>query len=577
MDNGRIIRVNMNELTVRQETVPERYRFMGGRSLTSRLVFDEVQPNCDPLGSDNKLVLAPGYLSGTGAPCSGRLSVGGKSPLTGGIKESNVGGTASTALARLNIRGIVIEGKPVDDSLYVLVITPKDIRLVKNNSLKYLGTYQTVSALLERYGSKMSVICIGPAGEAQYKLATLAVTEHAGYPSRHAARGGLGAVAGSKGIKAIVISTEGYRKKAVDPKRFASLSKEFFQTLAQTKASLREYGTANLLSLVNELGGLPTRNFSQGRFEHAEAINASSLKKLIKDRNGKSGIFCHAGCPIRCSNVFNNKDGEFVTASLEYETIAMMGSNLGIGCLDSIAQMDRICDEAGMDTIETGVTLGVLMDAGVLNFGDSKASINLLLGKAEDGLIKLLSNGAFNVGQTLKHNRIPTVRKQAIAAYDPRVIVGTGLTYATSPMGADHTAGNVLPGRTGYHRQASNPQEAEAWMLSHDLQVMTTVCDNLGLCFFVGTSLENMLIISDLVTAFDGETTTYLELLNHAKRTIICERSFNESAGINMKEDGLPTFFKTEPLPPMGEVFSQGEDVSKINALMRLDESENNL
>lgn len=574
MASEKIVRVNMNTLTIRLEPVPTRYRFLGGRSLTSRIVWDEVEPGCNPLSEDNKLILAPGYLSGTGAPCSGRLSVGGKSPLTDGIKESNVGGTAATALAHLNIRCVIIEGKPVDNSLYVLLITPDGVRLEKDNSLKALSTYQTVAVLFNKYGTKNSIICIGPAGEALFRVATLAVTEHAGFPSRHAARGGLGAVMGSKGIKGIVISKDGSKVNIKDSETFSRLSKGFHKTLAKTRTTLREYGTSNLLSVVQELGGLPTRSFRQGKFEKADSINAVALKKLINERNGRTGVFCHAGCPIRCSNVFNNKQGEFVTASLEYETICMMGSNLGIDCLDSIARMDRICDEAGMDTIEIGAALGILMDAGVLSFGDADAACAILSRNSKAGWYEQVVDGAFEVGRSLQHDRVPTVRKQAIAAYDPRIIVGTGLTYATSAMGADHTAGNVLPGRTGYHREALDPLKADMWMLSHDLQVMTAVCDYLGFCFFVGPTLENVKLMSDLVKALDGEQITYLDLLKRAKSTIVYERGFNECAGINMDEDGIPDFFKTEPLPPMGSVFTQAEDIKKITTLLKKDENE---
>lgn len=538
--------------------------------------MDEVPPACDPLGPENKLVLACGYLTGTSAPASGRLSVGGKSPLTGGIKESNVGGTAGLALSRLAIRAIVLEGQGAKGRPVLLHVSPKGARLLPADDLRFLTTYETVRRLRGRFGKAAAIVCIGPAGEGLARLATLAVTERDGWPSRHAARGGLGAVAGSKGIKAIVLERGEDRVEAAHGDELKQAALAFARDVAETRSVLTRFGTSYLLDLTQGLGGLPTRNFREGRFDRAESIGPEALVRTIESRGGRTGVACHPGCPIRCSNVFNDAEGRFLTASLEYETIALMGANLGVGDLDDIARLDRICDELGLDTIDTAISLAILMETGVLQFGDGAGARKMIergapRERAEPGPQELrgfLLEGPESMGKRLGCRRIATVKGQGIGAYDPRVFKATGITYASSPMGADHTAGNVLPGRPGYHRASADASQAKPWLLSHDLQVMTTVCDILGLCFFVGPTSQNIGVMAQLVSALDGEEVRELDLLNLAKQTITIERQFNIAAGLCSETDSLPRFFLEEPLPPSGQVFDQGASVAKVVQLM---------
>ncbi|MHB8983973.1 MAG: aldehyde ferredoxin oxidoreductase N-terminal domain-containing protein [Carboxydocellales bacterium] len=255
----KILRVNMTTLQISQAEAPAQYNFLGGRGLTSRMLLDEVNPKCEALGTDNKVILAPGLLSGTAVPCSGRLSVGAKSPLTSTIKESNVGGTAAQALSSLGIKALVIEGQSSGKENYLLRLDGEGAALVPVPELAGMGNYRLVETLFAQYGPSYSIISIGPAGEQQLPVASVAVTNVEGKPSRHAGRGGMGAVLGSKGIKAILVSSKGgFRKQPVQAEQFREAAQGFGKSLVASKQALTNYGTAVLVNLINNVGGLPT-------------------------------------------------------------------------------------------------------------------------------------------------------------------------------------------------------------------------------------------------------------------------------------------------------------------------------
>jgi len=556
-----IIRVDMTAREIKKQDVPEKYALLGGRGLTSRMVLDEVNPLCNPLGPGNKIIIAPGLLGGSAAPCSGRLSIGAKSPLTGGIKESNGGGTAAAKLSKMGIKALVVEGQPEEDKLYLLKVTPEGVELLPADELKGKGNYETVKILKQKYGNNYSILSIGPAGERGYSMASVAITDMEGNPSRHCGRGGMGAVLGSKKIKAVLINDAGARGIAYkSEKEFKQIAREWSKTLVQTKAILTNFGTANLVTPMNALGALPTRNFSAGSFEKAEKISGERLRELLEQRGGAYGHPCHPGCVIRCSNVFKDEKGEYVTSALEYETIGLLGANCGIGNLDLIARLDRFCDDFGIDTMELGVTIGVVMESGMISFGDEKGIMQLIEELEKDSIMgKLIGHGAAVAGRVLGVHRIPSVKGQGISSYDPRALKGTGVTYATSPMGADHTAGNCLPGRKGYRPETMKDfdvTEAEGqWELSKDLQLMTAVCDYCGLCFFVGPTWENMEIISRLINARYGCSLTKDDVIALAKQLIKTEVEFNLRAGIPQSANGLPEFFYREKLGPNELIF----------------------
>ncbi|KKM09922.1 aldehyde:ferredoxin oxidoreductase [Clostridiales bacterium PH28_bin88] len=545
----------MAGLAVTMEETPALYRDLGGRGLTSRVLLDEVDPTCDPLGDGNKLVIAPGLLAGTVAPCSGRLSVGAKSPLTGGIKESNAGGTVAQKLARLGIKAVIIEGKPAAGP-YLLEINKRGARLVAAGEYRGMGNYALMGILRERYGPRCGFLTVGPAGEHGYALASIAVSDPEGRPSRHCGRGGMGAVLGARGIKVVVVDDSGCAGVDVaDPDSFRRVSREWAQGLVKGRKILTDYGTANLVLPMNALGGLPTRNYQAGTFEQAGEISGERLQEVIIQRGGKPSHACHPGCVIRCSNVYHDHEGNYLTSSLEYETIGLLGANCGIGDLDAIARMDRFCDDFGIDTMETGVTMGLAMEAGLVPFG-SAGGVCGLLQEMKNGSVlgRVLGQGAAVTGRVLGVRRVPAVKGQSLSAYDPRGLKGTGVTYATSPMGADHTAGNCLPGRTGFRPETSGgfpPHQDEGQdQLSRDLQVMTAVCDLAGLCFFVGVSRENMDVTAQLLGAIRGSSLTGEQVLDLGRQVLVTERTFNRLAGISEVHDDLPEWFRREPLPP---------------------------
>ena len=548
-----IYRINMSDTTFKKEDVPLKYKHLGGRGLTSLLLSDEMNPLASPLGQENILVIAPGLLTGTIAPSSGRTSIGAKSPLTGTIKESNAGGTAGQYLAGHNIKALIIEDLPLEKKSSIIIVEEDDIKLEVRNDLMGLGNYDTVAELRKEFGEQCAVISIGPAGEAGSAMSTIAFSDPEGRPSRHAGRGGLGAVMGSKGIKAIIIKKPSKLvSEPHDKAGFSEIAKKFSVEMNQTKKSLTNYGTAVLVNVINATGALPTRNFKSGHNEKAEEFSGEKLNQLCQERKGQTGHACSRGCAIRCSNVFNNVEGNYVTASLEFETIALLGSNCGINNLDEIAQLDRLCDDLGLDTMETGVSLGVAMEAGVLTYGhfeQMKEAINTIINGTKIG--QTLAQGCVATGRILGVSRVPAVKGQALSAYDPRAMKGTGVTYATSPMGADHTAGNCLPGRGGLKPDQSKDQIT----LSKNIQIITMICDFLGICIFVGPVPENMPVFSALAGLFTGEEINEEELYELGRSILEKEVEFNALAGINKEQNDLPAFFRQEPLPNNGLVF----------------------
>src|SRR3989338_1343598 len=346
----KIYRVNMTDLKVKEEKCPSKYAAAGGRGLTSSIVNDEVPATCHPLGIHNKLILAPGLLSGTSAACSGRMSFGGKSPLTGTIKESNVGGIASQKFAKCNVKAIIIEGIPKDNKFYILEVTKDGVKILPAGDLAGLGTYELNKKLWDKYGN-VGVICIGVAGEERMCNAGISVNDPEGGPGRYAGRGGLGAVMGSKKIKAIIVDDKGADKVPIkDEEKFKNAAKVFSQVLLKhpvTGEALPNYGTAVLVNILNEAGGFPTKNFRRGRFETAANISGEKIAEVAKARGGegKAVHACHPGCVIRCSNIYPDKNGKAITAPMEYESVWSLGANLEVDDLDKFAQMIRICSD----------------------------------------------------------------------------------------------------------------------------------------------------------------------------------------------------------------------------------------
>ncbi len=573
----KILRVNMGAEggPTFQEVPVGDYAGLGGRALTSAVVAKEVPPLCHPLSGDNKLVIAPGLLSGTTAAMSGRISVGCKSPLTGGIKEANSGGQPSQVLARLGYAAIVLEGKPQDDTLYKMLINKDGVTITADNSLRLLPNYDLIDKMKKDYGEKIACISIGPAGEMKLAAASIAFTDIELRPTRHAGRGGVGAVMGSKGLKVIVLDDTGMKMRPPkDPEKFKESTRKWVEGLQKhpvTGQGLGAYGTNILTNILNEAGGYPTYNFKQGRFDGAAKISGEALAELETSRGGLATHGCHRGCVIRCSGTFNDKDGHFLTKQPEYETVWAHGGNCAIDDLDTIALLDFLDDNYGIDTIEMGATVGVAMEAGLIPFGDGQGAIDLVkeVGKGSH-LGRILGNGAAVTGKVFGIERVPVVKGQAMPAYDPRAVQGIGVTYATTPMGADHTAGYAVTANVLNVGGNVDPLKPEGQIeLSRNLQIATAAIDSSGMCLFVAFAVldqpETFQALIDSFAAFFGNNFSVDDWIELGKSTLKKERNFNAAAGLTAKHDRLPDYFKKEVFPPHNVTFQvKDEDLDKV-------------
>jgi len=421
----KIIRIDMANLNVKIEESPKEYKLLGGRGLSIRILNAEVPATIHPLSSKNKLVVAPGLLAGTMAPSFGRISMGAKSPLTGTIKESNAGGTVGQKLDILNIKAVVIEGRPREKKTYILFIDPKGVQIIPAPELSGAMNYDLVGRLRERYGKEIGVISVGPAGEERMTASTIAVTDQDGRPSRHAARGGLGAVAGSKGVKAIVINAKGAGPVKIKNKElFKDTVRDLRENLKQDKGvqGTSKFGTPAGIKFLSKLGSMPSWNYHGGAVKNIENIFGDAISKTNLSRGGKMHG-CMPGCIVQCSIVFNGSDKKHLTSALEYETLAMLGTNLGIANLDAIAQMDRLCDDLGVDTIETGSAIAQLMEAGIIQFGDEEKVIKTLEGLGGgDHIGRIVGHGCAFTAQFLGLDRVPVSKGQAFPAHDPAFV-----------------------------------------------------------------------------------------------------------------------------------------------------------
>ena len=557
----KFLRVNMGSREVTVEEVPQAYMGLGGRGLTSTVVNAEVPPTCDPLGPENKLIVAPGVLSGTSLVNTSRVSIGAKSPLTGTIKESNAGGTVAAALGHMGITAVIFEGQAPAGELFIFRFDENgDGSLVPASAYKGMGTYALAEKMLETYGKKTSVLCIGPAGEQGLTAASIQTTDVDGRPCRAAGRGGLGAVMGAKGLKAIVVDQRGKSTDAIaNPEAFKEAAKAFAKAVKEhpfTGQMLPALGTAGMVAPVNSMGAFPTLNATKGVMEGWEKISGEALAQLIQERGGPPSHMGCAQCIVHCSNEFVDKEGQYVTSSLEYETIWSMGGMTGIDDFDTIAKLDHLCDDIGVDTMDTGVAVAVAMDAGYKNFGDGQAAIEMVEEiRKGTPFGKVLGNGAAAIGKHFNHNRVPVVKGQAIAAYDPRAMQGNAVTYATSPMGADHTAGNVVG---EYMAGALDPLKPDGQVeASRNTQVAMASVDCTGLCLlasFALTTPEGAGAFLNAMNAKFGAQMGPEDIPAMGIRVLKEELDFNRKAGFTSADDRLPRFFYEEPLAPHNKV-----------------------
>ena len=559
-----IIRVDMSNLTAKVEPFPDEWKLLGGRGLSARILLQECNPKCDPLGPENVLVMAPGVISGTAAPTSGRISIGAKSPLTNGIKEANAGGNPGQDLMKLGYRAVVVKGQPKDrNQRWGLHVTADGVKLVAADDCKGRWNYALIEHLATQYPQTASFISIGPAGEMMLKGASVACTdqEQERHPARHAARGGLGAVMGSKGLKYVAVDPGKARvRQPAARKEFMDLCKTYTRDYLAGPQMFKT-GTSTVAVVANMLNTFPYKNRTSGQSPDVETLDGKNIVASFETRGG--GMHnCMTGCIVRCSNVVHDKEGKYKTSALEFETITMLGANCGIKSWEDVADLDRLCDELGLDTIETGAAIAIYMDSGAMQFGDAAGAKNLLKEIAEGTeLGRAIGNGAVSIGKKTKHHRVPVVKGQAIPAWDPRPLKATGITYLTSPMGADHTAGLIVnPGL---------PQDQ--WVrASQEAQMVNAVCDSSGLCQFLQPTLDDIRRFYGFIYGIEISREQIADL---AWQTLSDEWEFNRRAGFTEKDDVMADCIKQDPIGPAKAVWDVPYELVK-EAYTRLEARE---
>jgi aldehyde:ferredoxin oxidoreductase len=566
-----MLRVNMTNLEAKFEDFPADFAALGGRALTSTIVAKEVDPLCHPLGASNKLVFAPGIVTGTAAPSSGRISVGAKSPLTGGIKEANAGTPFSQKLARMRIAAIIVEGKHEGDDYYILKVTTDKAEFINANKWVGKGLYEVYKELFKEYGDKVGISGVGIASELMGAASGVCFADPEGLPSRYAGRGGLGAVMASKGLKFIIIDETGapgveIANNEVFRGGVAKL-RNALTTHDVTKpgGALNSYGTAVLVNIINEAGGLPQRNFSAGQDDRSEKVSGEVKAEEIKKRGGVRPHFCNPGCIIQCSEVWCKPGGKDPVGVLEYESVWSLGPNCGIYNLDDVGELNRACNDLGLDTIEAGDFIAVAMEGGMTEFGNAKGALKLMdeiRKKTPTG--RILANGTAFVGKAFGVTRVPVVKGQSLPAYDPRAIKGIGVTYATTPMGADHTAGYAIATEIMGVGGTADPRDTKKSDLSRNLQIATAAVDATGYCLFIAFAVldipEGLQGVVETLNGVLGANLTVDDVPGYGLQIIQTERDFNKRAGFTELHDRLPEFFLKEKLPPTNEVFNVPDD-----------------
>ncbi len=520
-----------------------------GRHFIAKTLVECGAATVDPLSGENPLIFSAGPFAGTNFSNANRTSVGCKSPLTGGIKEANAGGTFGVAMGQLQIAGITLHGASPE---WTLIHIAKDGTVSFEDAGPYmgLGNMNAAARLHERYGKKVSLALCGPVGEYGGLLAGIAISDTDLRPTRLAARGGVGAVMGAKKVKVIVAELN--KMPALhDRKKVMSTIKEYGRMLREDELvdTYKKLGTASMADFTNYIGALPVRNFSSGRAVGSEErlkMGGEYIRELALARGGITTHACMPGCMIECSNVYVDEDGNELASPVEYETLGLMGTNCGLSDPDDLARVNGVANDLGIDSIETGAMIAVLMEAGLGEFGDVGFMLDTLeeIRRGTD-TGRLYAQGTARVGDHLGVQRVPVVKKQAISAYDPRVIEVTGVTMMVTAQGADHTAGNVPRMKT------VDKTTDEIVDASMEAQVLMAAADSLGFCIF-GRSVTNtnLQMIAEAVNNAVGTNLDagFFETLG--RETLRLEDTFNRAAGFTVDDDELPSFFYEEPLPP---------------------------
>jgi aldehyde:ferredoxin oxidoreductase len=423
--------------------------------------------------------------------------------------------------------------------------------------------FEIFPGLFERFGKKADFATIGVAGEHKMAMAGICFNDIDGRPSRYAGRGGLGAVMGSKHLKLIVVDAKGgpgveiADKKLFDEGRKKMRDALRSHDITKPGGGLNSYGTAVLVNIVNEAGGLPTRNFREGRFEGAAKISGEAMAEYCETRGGVGtmGHPCHPGCIIQCSNVIPKEDGTELASCIEYETTWALGANCGIDDLDVVGTLTTMCNDIGLDTIEAGDVIGIAMEAGLAEFGDGEKAIALLEEvRNNTPLGRILGMGTGGAAQALGVVRVPAVKGQGMPAYEPRAIKGIGMTYAISTMGADHTSGyTIAPEILGVAGKIDQFDVDKAELV-RNFQYATAFIDASGHCLFIAFAIldipEGFQGLVDECNGVLGTDWTMDDVGRVGKEILDKEIAFNRGAGFTKADDRIPEFMKYEPLPP---------------------------
>ena len=549
----RYLHIDLNKRTVTSEEMAGEALARAGRHFIVKTLLEAGVATVDPLSPDNPLIFSAGPFAGTNFSNANRLSVGCKSPLTGGIKESNSGGTFAFALGQIELAGFTLHGASDE---WVVIRIPKEGEITFEDAAPYMGkgNIEAAALLFEEYGDKVSLGVCGPVGEYQGLMAGIAFTDPEGRPERLAARGGVGAVMGSKKVKAIVVDK--HKMPTFHDRRKVMGSVKDYNAMLAAEPAIENYtklGTAMMADVMNHVGGIPVRNFSGGQLVDDAVETMKMGGQFIRERNiergGDTEHACMPGCMIKCSNIYADEDGNEVVSPLEYETIGLMGTNCGLSDPDDLARLNFIANDLGIDTIEAGAMLAVLMEAGQGSYGDvafMEAALDDIRKGNERG--RLLAHGTAHVGEHYQVRRVPVIKKQAISAYDPRVIEVTAISMMVSAQGADHTVGNLPV----YECAGKDTEHLTG--VSMDMQTNSAAADSLGICIFgrAVTNINHAFMVDAINNALGTELpTAFFAALG--RETLEMEIEFNRQAGFTAEDDELPAFFRTEELPPSGK------------------------
>ena len=555
---GSILRINLTTGSIGKEVLDPAtaHRFIGGRGLGSYIMSREVSPAIDPLSPGNKLIFAAGPLSGTNAPSASHWNIVTKGPLTGTIAASSSGGMFGAMLKYAGYDALIMEGR-AEKPVYVWINDDK-VEVRDASQLWGKTTPETTDQIRALTDEEASVSCIGPAGEHLALLANI-MNEC----NRAAGRSGVGAVMGSKNLKAVAVRGTG-AVRVPDPKTFRSAmvkSRDKLKAHPVGGAGLRLYGTDVLINILNEVGGLPTRNFRESQFSTADRVGGESLaKKLLVRARG-----CIA-CTISCGRATKVTNPEFKGQGEgpEYETAWALGPDCGVDDLEAITKANYLCNEYGIDTIGMGATVACAMDLyehgiitgedadGIaLNFGNAKDMVEMVRKTAfGEGFGKKLGLGSYRLAESYGHPEYSmSVKKQEMPAYDPRAVQGMGLTYATSNRGGCHVRGYMTAvevlGNPVKIDNLTTEGKAE-WDII--FQNLTAAIDSSGMCLFTTFGLGGD-ELAELVSAATGVLYTTEEFLKAGERIWNLERLYNLKAGFTTRDDTLPSRMLKDPIP----------------------------